>query len=378
MNIRHALGAGAAAFALSGMAMGAHATALTAAQQGLADLSEFNVIVLGNMTASSDVEGNAFVGGNLSGSAANFGTGSTTGQGYTTSSNPTLTVVGNVTLGGLQINGGYSPAGVSVGGSVSNLDLNASNATVLVAGKLTNFNGSSGSTVKYGSKSGNFNTNGASATKYSSSAATALTNNLKAEGSDMTSDLEALSSKLAGLTPTKGDSVTVSNGNLVVTANANTSAGYVVIDTTTAVINSASNVLEETLKAVSGGGDIPVIINVTGSTADLSFNQGSTQQYDPYVLWNFENATSIDAPRGFNGAILGAYASLSNSSAIQGSVAVAGFNQGGEDHLGTFESGMPLMMELGGVPEPADWVLMIVGVGFTGAALRRRRTGQMA
>jgi choice-of-anchor A domain-containing protein len=372
MNVRHALGAGAAAIALLTLATGAHAGLTAAGQQGLVDLSEFNVIVLGNMHASSDVEGNAYIGGNLTGSAANFGTGSSTGQGYKASTNPTLTVGGNVTLGGLQVNSGYSPAGVTVGGSVSTLNLNAQNATVQVAGNLANFNGSNGSSVKYGSKSGNFNTNGATASQYTSGQSGALVGQIQTQTATMTTDLKDLSSELATLTPTAGDSVSVPTtggnaGDLDVVANVGSSHGYIVIDTTTAVINSASNELMETLKAV-GSKYEPVIINVTGTTANLNFNQGNTVQYDPYVLWNFENATSISVPRGFNGAILGIDATLTSSNQIQGSVAVASFNQGGEDHLGTFT----------GVPEPAGWALMIVGMGVTGAAMRRRRSVEVA
>ncbi|HEY2048238.1 MAG TPA: collagen-binding domain-containing protein [Caulobacteraceae bacterium] len=369
MNVRHALGAGVAAIALSALSTGAQAT-VTPAQQGLADLSEFNVIVLGNMRASSDVEGNAYIGGNLTGSSANFGTGTSTGQGYVPSANPTLTVGGNITLSGLQINGKYSPAGLTVGGNVSNLNLNASDGTVIVAGNLANFNGSKGSIVEYGSKSGNFNTNGATASKLTSGQSGTLVGQIQTQTATMAIDLKDLSKALAGLTPTAGDSVSVPTKggdahDLDVVANSG--SGYIVIDTTTAVLNSASNQLEEVLKS-AGSKYVPVIINVTGSTADLNFNQGNTKQYDPYVLWNFENATSIDVPHGFNGAILAPWATLTSSNQIEGSVAVANFVQGGEDHLGTFQGGIPL-----GVPEPAGWALMIIGMGATGAALRRRR-----
>ncbi|HSZ51967.1 MAG TPA: collagen-binding domain-containing protein [Caulobacteraceae bacterium] len=368
MNVRHALGAGVAAVALLALSTGAHATP-TAAQQGLVDLSEFNVIVLGNMHAGQDVEGNAYVGGNLSGGSANFGTGSSTGQGYTASTNPTLTVGGNVTLGNVQINSGYSPGGVTVGGNISGLNLNTA-GTVTVGGTLSNFNGHSGSSVSYGSKSGNFNLNGATKSQLTSGQSAALVSQLTTQTSTMATDLEDLSKALAALKPTAGDSVSVPTTggdahDLKVVANSG--SGYIVIDTTTAVLNSASNQLEETLKSL-GSKYVPVIINVTGTTADLNFNQGNTQQYDPYVLWNFENATTIDVPRGFNGAILGVDATLTSSNQIQGSVAVANFNQGGEDHLGTFQGGIPL-----GVPEPAGWALMMVGMGLTGGALRRRR-----
>jgi hypothetical protein len=48
--------------------------------------------------------------------------------------------------------------------------------------------------------------------------------------------------------------------------------------------------------------------------------------------------------------------------------------QGSEDYVGTAS----VVLETGGVPEPADWALMILGFGGAGAALRRRRTAQAA
>jgi choice-of-anchor A domain-containing protein len=370
MKIRHVLSAGAAAIALSAAATGAHA-GLSAAQQGLVDLSQLNLIVLGNLQSNAEVEGATYVGGSVSGNTENFGIGSSTGQGDVASSFPTLTVGGNLSINA-QINNGYSPAGLTVGGNVSGLNLNTA-GTVMVGGNLANFNGHSGSTVTFGSKSGNFNTNGAVATQLTGGQVTALKTSLQTQTATITTDLKALSHTLAGLTPTAGDSVSVptSGGNahdLDVVANAG--SGFIVIDTTTAVINSASNELEEVLKT-AGAGFVPVIINVTGASATLNFNQGNTVQFDPYVLWNFENATSITVPRGFNGGILAPLANLVSDNQIQGSVAVASFDQGGEVHLGTFMPG-----DLLGVPEPASWSLMITGVGLMGTALRRRRSIQ--
>jgi choice-of-anchor A domain-containing protein len=380
MKIRHVLSTGAAVVALSSAATGAHA-ALSAAQQGLADLSQLNLIVLGNLSASNEVEGSTYVGGNASGNSENFGIGSSTGQGYVASNFPTLTVGGNVSINGLQINGGYAPGGATIGGSVNSLTLNTA-GTIIVGGNLSNFNGHSASTVSYGSKSGNFNTNGASASQLSSGQVTTLVGQLQTQTATMATDLKDLSATLAHLPATSGDSISVPTGNGIGDANdlkvvANAGSGYIVINTTTAVLNSASNQLEEILKT-AGAGYVPVIINVTGTSATLNFNQGNTVQYDPYVLWNFKNATAIDVPSGFNGAILAPYATLTSGNQIQGSVAVANFNQGGEVHLGTFVGDQALTYAMSGVPEPAGWALLIAGLGLTGAALRRRQLGQTA
>ena len=109
------------------------------------------------------------------------------------------------------------------------------------------------------------------------------------------------------------------------------------------------------------------------------------------MLFNFVDATSISFNRQINGSVLAPLATISNSTPIEGSVAVANFAQGGEVHLGTFlgqglidgssrDPARGLERSLGGglsapTPEPATWALMMIGIGMAGGALRRNRNG---
>ena len=126
-----------------------------------------------------------------------------------------------------------------------------------------------------------------------------------------------------------------------------------------------------------GGGYLPTIVNVTGATSYTLNANSNNSAYNPYVLWNFGTATSITLNRQFNGGLLAPEATISNSTDIEGSVAVANFNQGGEVHLGTFKGNAKLTAALtpattGAVPEPASWALFVAGFGLIGISLRRR------
>ena len=63
---------------------------------GIAALREWNLVVLGNLKSSSEVEGRTFVGGNLSGNSSNYNIRQTPASSNGT---PGLTVVGDVNGG---------------------------------------------------------------------------------------------------------------------------------------------------------------------------------------------------------------------------------------------------------------------------------------
>lgn len=88
------------------------------------------------------------------------------------------------------------------------------------------------------------------------------------------------------------------------------------------------------------------------------------------VIWNFVNATRIDFTRMVHGSVIALDALVTNTTPIEGSMAVGRFDQGGEVHLGTYAGGNSL---LGVVPEPAVWAQLIVGFGLVGAFMRRRK-----
>ena len=49
---------------------------------GISALSEWNLVVLGDLVSSSEVEGRTFVGGNLSGTSSNYNISSVAGSNY--------------------------------------------------------------------------------------------------------------------------------------------------------------------------------------------------------------------------------------------------------------------------------------------------------
>ena len=373
---------GLSALALSAVAMSAQASGSAAA--GLLEIRELNLIVLGNMSGGDDVEGKTFVGGNLT-NGATYGIGRSN-QSFTPSSFPTLTVGGsaggniNINNGsnGMQANG-VTPAGATIGGSVGNINLNANNATLLVGGSISNTNGGNGATLKAGgSLGGNAHPNGVDVEgNLGPSFSNPLVAGIAAQTTTLSADLKSLSAALGGLTVANNpSSYNNSNPNAVtLTARDPNHLGYAVIDITggQSAFQNANNFVYD-IPTVAGGGYLATIVNVSGSSS-YTFNANSNNSlYNPYVIWNFEGATGISFNRQFNGSVLAPLATISNSSPIEGSVAVAGFNQGGEVHLGTFGGASPFG---GAVPEPAAWAMMIAGFGMIGTTMRRRRSAPL-
>ncbi len=370
---------GVCAAALCAFTTPAHAAG--SAVDGLAELKDLNLVVLGDMSAAHDVEGKAFVGGNLSGTSQ-FGLGRSN-QGFTAASTyPTLTVVGSITSGDIKIengpNGAVShgvvPAGASIGGSVKDaILLNAANATLLVGGSIGNTNGGTGAVIKTGGSLGNNSSPNGVLVQGNLGAgfSASLISSLAAQSSKLNADMHALSAALAALAPTAGSSFSNADHNNGRITAVDAGQGYAVIDITggQAQLNSISN-LTDSLQVRAGGGYVPTIINVSGSTSyDLNYNSNNST-YNPYIIWNFIGATRINFETQVNGSVLAPDETISNSTPIEGSVVAASFNQGGEVHLGTFAGALPLTS---GAPEPGIWAMMMTGVGLMGGALRRRR-----
>jgi choice-of-anchor A domain-containing protein len=134
-------------------ALPAHAGTLSASDI----LSQFNAVVFGNFSSSSDVEGRTVIGGNLTG-AATF---NLNPAGAATSSFAALTVYGNASAGGTaNIN---NRGGVTIAGSNStSFNLNGGGAVYVGGANSGNLNGASGSVVIGGSNTGNVQTAGGS------------------------------------------------------------------------------------------------------------------------------------------------------------------------------------------------------------------------
>ena len=276
---------------------------------------------------------------------------------------------------------GLTPYGATVGGSISNINPNDAGATIQVGGGigLININApqSQGETIQAGGAVGdNGHTNGATVSdNLGNTFAGTLQKGIATQTGAFVSDLKSLSAALAALPPTAGASFDETDpNNATFTAVDSGKLGYAVIDITTAQLQAARS-LDFALAKV-GGGYLTTVINVTGSgSVPISANDNDAA-IAPYVIWNFESATHLDTNTEFNGSLLAPLASLSNHSPINGAVAVASFNQGGEVHLGTFAGDTDLGKAIGGVPEPTTWIMMIAGVGLIGGVARRRRAAK--
>ncbi len=350
------------------------------AAAALQAMQELNLVVFNDYSSQGqEVEGRTFIGGNAN-SNANWGIGNGS-HGTAVSSRPTLTVVGNANLGG-QLNDGSNggsgnvgtPAGVTVGGNLSNLNMNAQNATLKVGGSASNVNGSSGSTIQVGgATSGNFNLNGATlSSNLGPSFTQPLVNSLTAERSALIAGFTALSSQLAAY-EWEGNPNTVTQGGQGAIFNvANSSNGYALF-----TINASE--LGNEIRFNLAGPVQPIVINVLG-TGTIDWNANAVtgnigpRDLNPWIVWNFTEATAINFNRQFHGSVLAVNAALNIAQVLEGSIIGKSATQSAEVHLGTYAGGMNILMEP--IPEPASWAMMIAGFGLVGASMRRRRVSR--
>ncbi len=362
--------------AAASLAVGASTSALAngSAAQGLLDLRQLNLVVFHNLTGGGqDVEGKAFIGGDLS--AGTFNNADSHGQSFIASSLPALTVGGNVS-GNVNIDNHnpQAPSGLGAveGGSGGTWSINGTPSSLYVGGAV-----------------GNYNPNGQVFQQH----VAGLQTQIAQQKQTLLADLSALSTALAALPATAGSSFNLTDPNNATFTAVNVgNLGYAVIDITASQLSSARNLVYN-IPTVSGGGYLPTIINVTGEAGqNESFTANSNlSAYNPYVMFNFADAnsgTTLNFRSQVNGSVLAPLATVSNSTPIEGSLVASFFAQAGEVHLGTFlgigktdgssnDPAKSLEGALGSpaiaTPEPATWMIMLAGFGIGGASLRRRR-----
>ncbi|MGI4878425.1 MAG: collagen-binding domain-containing protein [Janthinobacterium lividum] len=372
------------------LATPAAALASGSATGGLVALADLNLIVLGNMTGGHDDEGKTFVGGSISGGTSTYGIGRSN-QGEAVSGYATLTVGGNLNGGNISngSNGGNGTLAarksVDIGGSFTGGNFGVDGAIVRAGSSLAGFNINGGTDVSYGIGATGFqNTLPVHDASLAPAGANDLHASIAAQTATLTADLTTLSTALYALSAAGSSFDGSDQNNAKLIARDPNNLGYAVITIDSTNLTSfldAKNLIYD-IPTVAGGGYLTTIINVTGASSYTLDANSNNSAYNPYVLWNFGTATSITLGKQFNGALLAPFATVSNSTPIEGSVAVGTFNQGGEVHLGTFRPDTQLITALtpkifvGGVPEPLTWTQMIVGFGLIGL-LGRRRTAKV-
>lgn len=342
---------------------------------GLQAMRELNVIVFGDAQGWMTVEGKSFVGGNLK-NGGDFGTGNAS-EGAAASGRATLTVVGNTTGNIINLangsNGGNgavgAPASVVVGGNFAGANVNVGGASVKVGGTIRNTNGSAGTNIEAGGNgSGYLHANGGTITTNKGAAYTAdLRAGLTAEADKLEADLTALSQSLAAMGTTAGNTVTSQYGAYTLNAVADAN-GVSVFNLTEAALNGWQFTLNVADPATT------VIFNITG---DGNYNWNSTLAgafgtgFAGNVIWNFADATSLKISQSVFGSILAPLADVTSQSSVTGSLVSAGLKANSGVKLGTYDGGN-IGLGADAVPEPATWVMLIIGFGFVGVAMRRR------
>ncbi|QWC57226.1 choice-of-anchor A family protein [Erythrobacter sp. 3-20A1M] len=299
-------------------------------------MREWNLIVLGDLKSSSEVEGRTFVGGNLNGNSSNYQI-----KQVAPSSNgtPGLTVVGDVNGGTKNLQGG-----ANVGGTVnSGFNLNGPAQTVNAGGAVKNTNVNQ-NTV-------NQNLNGTNP---------AFAAGLAAQGNALTQSLGALSTDLSGMTATNIADFTFNRGTFNVLPD---SMGQAVFSITGDQLNSIGEI------QFNLNGAKTVVINVAGKDIVLNDNfLGNSNGLGTNVLWNFYQATTIRNSTAFYGSVLAPNAAATLGNFIQGSTVVKSAVQNGEVHLGAL--GGEFNPTAGGVPEPTTWAMLVLGFGLIGGMMR--------
>jgi choice-of-anchor A domain-containing protein len=328
---------GAVATGFAGSANAAELLDYVAAAQYT--LSQYNLVVYGDVDSTSEAEGRTFIGGNLKGASSNWNINGVTGG------EAGLTVVGNLTGNAKQAKGA-----IKIGGNAETQINNGS--SLQIGGTSVGQNGS-----------------------YAANLGSSFTQGLIDQRNSITSSLNAFSSVLSTLTATAGSSF--SNGTFATGGAAN------VINISTADLNNLSNA------NISVGGGT-TIINVSGKNLSLasSINFNGGEGIASKVIWNFYEADTIDfGSKKWYGTVLAPKAEGHNGNYILGSAVFSSLLSRGEFHIPSASSNFdgdltgftPLTkppVVHGAVPEPATWAMMIAGFGLVGGAMRRRPTAE--
>ncbi len=338
----------AAATAIALVATAALSTAPAQAQSiaGLDALRTWNLVVLGDLTSSSEVEGRTFVGGDLNGTSSNYQIRTPAASTFDV---PGLTVVGDVNGGAKNLNNG---SGALIGGNVnSGFNLNGAPQTVKVGGSVANTN---------------VNNNVLQSGLAASDPAFAV--NLQQRASLLNSSLTDMSRTLGGLASNSEFLISGNRGTFNAVPNAD---GVAVFNITAVDLDRIGEI-----KFNLNGADT-AIVNVAGANVTLNDNfLGGTNGLGEHVIWNFPDASKLDSTTAWGGSVLAPFAAATTGNYIEGSAVFGSLVQNGEFHLGTFIGSYdpPSTNPGGGGPTPVpEGTVGLFAMGAMGLWLMRRR-----
>ena len=317
-----------AAALLSAAALPAHAASPMTASE---ILNQFNVVVFGNASSTSSVEGRTYIGGNLSG-------GDYTTRNYAPLSIYDELVVGGNIGGNIKVNNGGD---ATIGGSGSGV-LEMNGGSPAVGNRTATFGGAYTGTFNQGTR---------------------LHNQL-VDIPDFAPVLTAASLDLAAL---PGFAPTIQNGNKGVFDLAPDSTGLTVYDIADgAGFFGAINEISLSL----AGADM-VVVNVGGASLSIADNfLGGPFAAAPHIVWNFYEATSLILSTQFFGSVLAPLAMVTNTSAIEGTLVAGSLTQHAQIHLHAMIGTIPSSIT-SQVPEAGS--LALAGLGLAGLAVAGRR-----
>ena len=241
----------------------------------------------------------------------------------------------------------------------TNPDGSTSTYGAVNANKIDNFNANinNGGKVDYQvSDAAHFNFNGGGSASQTPSFAM----------SDFATTLDALSAQLDAMT---ANSVVNAKDPNSFTFNLTPNAsGVAVFDISSALLSTSRNIVFSDTSATN-----TIIINVSGSSFTDTTNFNANAFLDTHIIWNFEDATSLSF-QGWNGTVLAGNASVTNSSAMNGTLYAKNFNGNGELHDDAFAGVLPTSNTPSAVPEPATYALFLSGLLLMLLAYRRRNS----
>jgi len=244
-----------------------------------------------------------------------------------------------------------------------------------IKGGATFYNNPDGSTSAYGAVNANkidsFNANVNNGGKVDYQTSNAAHFNLNGGGtisqtpsfaiSDFATALNGLSNQLGALTANSVvNSKDPNQFTFDLTPNA---SGVAVFDISSALLSSSRNILFTDTSATN-----TIIINVSGTSFTDTSNFNANAFLNTHIIWNFEDATSLSF-EGWHGTVLAGDASVTNSSAMEGTLYAANFTGNGELHDDPFAGTLPTSAA---VPEPASIALFLSGLLLLLLAYRRR------
>jgi choice-of-anchor A domain-containing protein len=280
-------------------------------------LSQYNLVTAGDVVSTQEVEGRAYIGGNLSGSGFQVDFQPTAASDFAD-----LIVIGD--------------------SSVPNINLqNGSNSDVVIGGvNSSNINNLGGGTLTVGSLPA------------------ALVPMFPIEM------LMGLSDQFGATMANAVEAVT-GQSNLL-RLNAAPTGGTTIYNLDIADLNRGG------IEVDLNGADL-VIVNVLGEGAiNSNFQGGGLDAFAAKAIWNFVDAEELEFKQ-FYGQVLAPFADVTNTSPIKGTLFADNVVLNGEIHLRTFAGDLtPFEPSVAVVPLPAGFVLMIGAFGMLAGVSRKR------